>query len=164
MAFACALMDSTIVRIAGKPAKFQWRNPMNDEPVRVVFQVDGGPGLVGILRGAVHFQALQAGLDDEKCAQFARACEDVCRESLSQLAGRNGGIEVTLDSFPDRLECSVGYRGQMTPAAGHESFMDSGAAGGAADGISGLELLSRVDRVRYSAQDGVARTTLVKFL
>ncbi|HVA93845.1 MAG TPA: hypothetical protein VNI36_02990 [Candidatus Dormibacteraeota bacterium] len=137
---------------------------MNDEPVRVVFRVEGSPGLVGVLRGVVHFQAIQAGLETDSCDQFARVCEDVCRESLTQFAGADGGIEITIETFADRMEFSVAHRGQTAPAIGLESFAPSEASGGAAGGINGLELLSRVDRVRYSAEDGVARTTLVKFL
>ncbi len=157
-------MESIIALTAGKRAKYQWRQTMNDKPVRVVFDVDGDSDLVGVLRAAVQFQGLQAGLEGEACGQFAGACEDVCRESLSHLTGADGRIEVILDLFPDRLECSVSHGGEMAPAVGLESFTSSGALGGAAGAISGLELLSRVDGVRYSAEDGIARTTLVKFL
>ena len=52
----------------------------------------------------------------------------------------------------------------LLPAVGLEAFAVSGATSGEASGLNGQELLSRVDRVLYNSEDGVARTTLVKFL
>jgi hypothetical protein len=157
-------MANTIVLTAAKRAKFMWRRIMTNEPVRVVFQLDRNPLLVGVLRCAVEFQALQAGLDTETCHEFAKACEDVCREALFQFTDADGGLEVTLDTFQDRIEISIHHHGQLVPAIGLERFAISEARAGGTDGLNGVELLSRVDRVLFSAEDGVARTTLVKFL
>jgi hypothetical protein len=137
---------------------------MTNDPVRVVFHLDADPLLVGVLRSAVQFQALQAGLGPETCAEFAKASEDVCRRTFSQLSEGGGGLDVTLDTFPDRIEISVHHHGQISPAAGLESFALSEALAGGTGRIHGLELLSRVDRVLFSTEGGVARTTLVKFL
>ena len=163
-ASAFVWMGNTIAPIAGKHAKYAWWKPMTDERVRVVFRVDREPGLFGVLRSAVEFQASQAGLDAQTCVEFARAAHDVCHETLSKLTNAEGGIEVTLDTFPDRIEMAIHCQGQQMPAIGLESFAFGDVVAGRAGGLNGLELLSRVDRVLYNTDDGVARTTLVKYL
>jgi hypothetical protein len=142
-----------------------WLKTMTtDEPVRVVFQMDRNPALVGVLRSAVEFQALQAGMHTDSCPVFAQACEDVCRETFSHFTEEDGKLEVSLDAFKDRLEVSIHHHGQLVPAIGLESFAFSETPDGGSRGLNGLELLSRVDRVLFTTEDGVARTTLVKFL
>jgi hypothetical protein len=164
MASACAWMASIIVPIAGKLAKFtSWRMMTND-PIRVVFRLDPDPVLLGVLRCAVQFQALQAGLGAASSAEFAKASEDVCSETLPQLADEGKALEVTLDTFHDRIEISIHHHGQMVPAVGLEAFAFSQSPADGAGRLNGLELLSRVDRVSFSAEEGVARTTLVKYL
>ena len=135
-----------------------------DNSTHVVFHLDPHPGLLGVLRSAVHFQALQSGLGSETCVEFAQASEDVCREAISQLNEDTGGLDVTLDTFHDRIEISIHHHGQLAPAVGLECFAFSEMPNGATGRLNGLELLSRVDRVLFNAEDGVARTTLVKYL
>lgn len=139
-------------------------NPMTDGPVRVVFHLDQDSRLVTVFCCAVEHQAIQAGFETEAGAQLARAAGDVCRETISQLGGNGQGVDVTLDTFPDRIEVAIHCRDQAIPALGLETFAFSDAGTGGAGGLNGLELLSRVDRVLYNAEGGVARTTLVKFL
>lgn len=137
---------------------------MTDEPTRVVFHLDRDPRLIAAVRGAVHYQAALAGLESQSCENFAIASEDVCREVLSQLTDADRGLDVTLDTFPDRIEISIHYHGRLAPAAGLESFALPGAHAGGTGEVNGLELLSRVDRVMFNTEKGAARTTLVKFL
>jgi len=137
---------------------------MADEPVRVVFHLDQEWNLVGVFCCAVEHQAIQAGFETEAGAQLARAAGDVCRETISQLGGNGQSVDVTLDTFSDRIEIAIRCRGQALPALGLEKFAFSDAQAAAAGGLNGQELLTRVDRVLYNAEDGVARTTLVKFL
>jgi hypothetical protein len=139
-------------------------NPMAEEPVRVVFHLDQDWNLVGVFCCAVEHQAIQAGFETEAGAQLARAAGDVCRETISQLGGNGQSVDVTLDTFSDRIEIAIRCRGQVLPALGLDKFAFSDAETGGTGGINGRELLSRVDRVLYNAEDGVARTTLVKFL
>jgi hypothetical protein len=163
-ASASAPTENTIVQIAGKRAKFAWQTPMTGESTRVQFHLDRDPRLISAVRSAVHFQASRAGLEEESCENFAIASEDVCKEALTQLTDADGGLDVTLDTFPDRMEISIHHRGQLTPAVGLETFALPGADAGGAGGLNGVELLSRVDRVMFNSEAGVARTTLVKFL
>jgi hypothetical protein len=137
---------------------------MTNEPVRVVFHMDQDPRLVGVFCSAVEHQAVHAGFETVAGEQLAKAAGDVCREVISQLGGDGTGIDVTLDTFSDRIEVAIHCRGLAQPAVGLEAFADSGAQSGGASGFNGQELLSRVDRVLYNAEGGVARTTLVKFL
>jgi hypothetical protein len=137
---------------------------MVDERTRVVFHLDRDPRLIGPVRSAVHFQASRAGLEAGRCDDFAKASEDVCREALSQLTDADGGLEVTLDTFSDRMEISIHHHGQLVPAVGLETFTLPEASASRAGRLDGLELLSRVDRVMFNSEEGVARTTLVKFL
>ena len=159
---------NTIARIAGRRAKLAWSNPvpnpMADEPVRVVFHLNQNWDLVSVFCCAVEHQAIHAGFETEAGAQLARAAGDVCRETIAQLTDDGTGIDVMLDTFSDRIEIAIHCRGQVLPAIGLDAFAFSGAPSEGAAGHKGLELLSRVDRVLYNAEDGVSRTTLVKFL
>src|ERR1700680_2540500 len=104
---------------------------MTHESTRVEFHLDRDPRLIGAVRSAVHFQAAQAGLETAGCEAFAMASEDVCREALTQSTDADGGLDVTLDTFPDRMEISIHHRGQLAPAVRLETFaLPDAAAGG----------------------------------
>jgi hypothetical protein len=134
---------------------------MTGEPVRVVLHMDQDSRLVSVFCSAVEHQAVHAGLETEVGAQLAKAAGDVCREAISHGGGDGAGIDVTLDTFADRIEIAIHCRGRALPTVGLEKFAHSSTQAG---GPNGQELLSCVDRVLYNAEGGVARTTLVKFL
>jgi hypothetical protein len=137
---------------------------MTDEPVRVVFHLDRDTDLVSVFCCAVEHQAIHAGFETEAGAELARAAGDVCRETFSQLGVEGDGVDVALDTFSDRIEIAIRCRGQVLPAVGLDAFAFLGANSEGPAGLNGRDLLSRVDRVLYNAEGGVARTTLVKFL
>lgn len=137
---------------------------MTDDSTHVELHLDRDPRLISAVRTAVYFQAARAGLEEKGCENFARASEQVCRQALLQITDADGGLNVTLDTFPDRMEISVHHRGRLMPAVGLETFAPSVAVGTGTGGLNGMELLSRVDRVVFNTEQGVARTTLVKFL
>lgn len=85
----------------------------------------------------------------------------MCRETLAQVAESDGGLDVALDTFADRMEISFVHQGQVAPAVGLEKFALPDVSG--VGEINGLELLTQVDRVLYNTEDGNVRTTLVKF-
>ena len=163
-AFACAWTGNTIVRSAGKLAILAWSRPMTGEPVRVVLHLDQDSRLVGVLCSAVEHQAAHAGFETAAGAQLAKAAGDVCLEAISQGGADGSGIDVTLETFLDRMEIAIHCRGKVHPTVGLEKFTLSSAQSGGAHGLNGQELLSCVDRVLYAAEGGIARTTLVKFL
>jgi hypothetical protein len=156
-------MASTTVPIAGKRAIFMSPGNMTTEFHRVEFHLDQDLRLAAAVRSAVRFQATQAGLDEATCDGLAKASEDVCRQTLSQLSEAERGLDVTLDTFSDRIEISILHQGQVAPV-GLDTFAVPHASAAGAGGLNGTQLLERVDRVTFHAQNGVARTTLVKFL
>jgi hypothetical protein len=164
MGFDCAWTANTIARIAAKLVKSVWPNPMNDEPVRTVFHLDKDSRLVSVFCSAVEHQAAHAGLEGGAGAQLAQAAGDVCREAISQGAGGDSGIDVTLDTFKDRMEVAIHYRGKTLPTDESGSPLVAGAKSNGAESLNGQVLLSRVDRVHCKADEGIARVTLVKFL
>jgi hypothetical protein len=137
---------------------------MTEEPVRVVFHMDQNWDLVGVFCCAVEHQAIQAGFETQDGTQLARAAGDVCREAISQAGVEGEGVDVTLETYSDRMEVAIHCRGQHLPPVGLDAFAASGSRASASGGLDGLELLSRVDRVLYNSANGIARTTLVKFL
>ncbi len=137
---------------------------MSGEPVRVVFHMDKDSRLVSVFCSAVEHQAAQAGLEAEAGAQLAGAAGDVCRETIARGGTSGEGVNVTLDTFPDRIEIAIHSRGEALPAVGLETFAVSASQSEGAGDLNGQELLSRVDRVLYNADGGTSRTTLVKFL
>ena len=137
---------------------------MTVDSTRVVFHLDPDPLLIGVLRSAVQFQVLHSGLGEAPCAEFAKATEDVCLESISKQTEIVGGLDITLETFSDRIEVSIRRHGQTIPAVGLESSALSETPADEPGRFNGLELLSRADRVLFSTEVGVARTTLVKFL
>lgn len=157
-------MVNTIVPIAGQRAKYPWRTRMSSDPIRVEFQIDRDPRLIAAVRAAVQFQATHAGMDVTNSEQFGKASEELCREVLLQLSDDDGGLEVVLQTFDDRMEISIQHHGEPIPAVGLETFTVPGALAGRPGALNGVELLECVDRVVFDTQDGIACTTLVKFL
>src|ERR1700692_3551107 len=108
---ASAWTANTTARIAGKRAKLAWRNripnTMAEDPVRVVFHLDQKWNLVTVFCCAVEHQAIHAGFETEAGAQLASAAGDVCRESISQLSGNGSGVDVTLETYSDRIEIAI---------------------------------------------------------
>src|ERR1019366_3504388 len=98
------------------------------------------------IRSAVHFEAVRAGLDAGSCDELEKAFEDVCRETLLQLTDADGGLEIIIDTFADRIEISIRHRRQLIPAFGHETDTPPMASAGESGGVNGVELLERVDR------------------
>lgn len=137
---------------------------MTDESTHVAFHLDRDPVLLSAVHCAVQFQASRASLEEKSCAEFAKAAEDVCREALSHLTDADGGLDVTLDTFPDRIEVSIRHHGQLMPAVGLETFTAPITHENKDTRLSGVQLLSCVDRVSFNTEEGVAHTMLVKFL
>jgi hypothetical protein len=162
--FDCAWTENIIARIVGKLAMAAWSNPMTDEPVRTVFHLDKDSRLVSVFCSAVEHQAAHAGLEGGAGAQLAQAAGDVCREAMSQGTVGEHGIDVILDTFQDRMEVAIHYRGKGLPTTESGSGATPVAKSKGAESLKGQELLARVDRVHCNADDGIARVTLVKYL
>ncbi len=120
--------------------------------------------LVPAVGAAVRHFAGQAGFDARAQADLSAAAEEACRESFPLLNSREATLAVTVEAYPGRVEVTLEHAGQAARAAGLATFAVPSSENTEASGLSGLHLLERVDRVLYSAKDGVSRTTLVKFL
>jgi hypothetical protein len=137
---------------------------MTDESTHVAFHLDRDPALLSAVHCAVQFQASRARLEEKSCADLAKVTEGVCREALSHFTDADGGLDVTLDTFPDRIEVSIRHQGQLVPSVGLETFTATHWHENGDTRLSGVQLLSCVDRISFNAEDGVAHTMLVKFL
>jgi hypothetical protein len=126
--------------------------------------MDKDSRLVSVFCSAVEHQAAHAGLEGTEGAQLAQAAGDVCREAIAQGGVGDHGIDVTLETFKDRVEVAIHYRGQGLPADASGNLETAAVKSKSAASLDGHELLARVDRVRCNADDGAARVTLVKFL
>ena len=137
---------------------------MTDELTRVAFHLDRDPTLISAVHCAVQFQASRTNLEEKTCAEFAKATEGICREALSHLTDADGGLDVTLDTFSDRIEVSIRHHGRLMPPVGLETSTATQTHDNGDTRLSAVQPLSCVDRVSFNAEDGVAHTTLVKFL
>lgn len=155
---------SIIARIAVRLAKCRLRKAMVNETTQVSLRLGGDPRLVAAVGTAVEFQAGQAGLEAERSSHLAKATVDVCREALSQLAEIDGGLDIRVKTFADRIEISIEHHGLSAPAVGLDAFTVPSVVSEGYCGVNGMELLERVDRVTFDSLDGIVRTTLVKFL
>ncbi len=125
---------------------------MANDPVRVA---RGDARLVAGVGAAVARLAGSAGFDARAQSDLAAATEEASREILPLLAAPGARLCVRMESFPDRFEVTLEYRGPTIPAAG--------ATGSNRGQLNGPRLLPRVDRVACDAQGDTSRMTLIKY-
>ena len=141
----------------------------DNEPVRVVFHLNQSWDLVGAFCCAVEHQAIHAGFETEEGAELAHAAGEVCRETISQLSETAGGVDAILDTFSDRIEIAIHSHNQGQSAGTRETAarpapVPAEALQATPRDLKDEDLFAHVDRVLYNAENGIARTTLVKFL
>ncbi len=127
----------------------------------VHLHLTGDHRFAAAVAGAVENCAGQAGLDAADGASLAAAAQAVCKSAVDQVANEKSPVDVTIECLADRVVIKIEHAGD-TPAIGLDSFASSTPEPGSPPG--GAELLRDVDRIEFNAQDGLARTTLVKFL
>ncbi len=111
---------------------------------------------------AVAWIAGQAGLESAAQADLVAAVEEACHDTFPLLSKDAPLLDVIVERLADRVEVSLEHHGALRPAAGLQSFTGEGQ--GLTGGVSGLSLLSRVDRVQYHSESGASKTTLIKYL
>jgi hypothetical protein len=119
--------------------------------------------LVPAVGGAVAHFAARVGMEDAACARLTEALEELCRQTLPLLQGREEGLDVAIEDFEDRLEIIVEHNGEPQPTVGVESFIAE-CARESKQRVSGVHLIRTVDRIEYDARNGSIKTTLVKYL
>jgi len=132
---------------------------MPDPSGRAHLRVDNDPRLLAGLAGAVEHFAKQANFAAEASADLIAAVEEACRETFPLLSEAHPELFVIFKAFPDRAEITIEHRGEELPSAGLDTFLGDPSAPG---GLTGLSILSKVDRVQYNTEGGVSRTTLIK--
>jgi anti-sigma regulatory factor (Ser/Thr protein kinase) len=126
-----------------------------NERARVELQLEKDARLVAGVGAAVTRLAGHAGFDARAQTDLATATEEASCEILPLLAGAKGRLRVRIESFADRIEVALEYRGA--------AIRGTAATGSSPAGLNGLRLLPRVDRVAYDAQGDTSRMTLIKY-
>jgi len=126
-------------------------------------EVSSDPRLVPGVGAAVELCACRSGLSGASCEDLKVAAEEAVRDTFGLLAG-DGQLTVLCEAFADRVEVVLEHHGEALPTAGLDTFLTAGAQAASAGMVTGLSLLMRVDRVLYHTENGVSRTTLVKYL
>ena len=134
---------------------------MSEETKRAQLKLTGGAGLFPAAAAALEHFAEESSLGESAGRALVAACEQVCCDALRRAGAEEGTLEVSIELFPDRLEVAIAHPGVEGPAVGLDAFLGTASVPGDAPGIN---LLSRVDRVRYETIGQVSRMILVKYL
>ncbi len=126
---------------------------------RAHLQVENDPRLLAGLAGAVEHLARKGGFSAAATEELVAAVKEACQETFPLLPAGRPALAVILSLHEDRAEIVIEHRGEAVPSAGLDTFLGDPAAPG---GLTGLSILSKVDRVQYNTEAGVSRTTLMK--
>jgi hypothetical protein len=129
----------------------------------VRLEISRDPRLMPALGEAVDHVARHGGLDAEARESLRAASEEAARDTFDLVPGPEASIRVSVQAYADRIEVALEHSGEAVPTAGLDTFLTGGAQAAAAGSVTGLSLLARVDRVLYHTENGVSRTTLVKY-
>src|SRR5258708_16039193 len=131
---AWAATDSTTVQIAGKPATFPWRIPVDAESKFVRLQIEADPRLAAAAGGAARYFADAAGLEAPAIAGWQTAIVAACKEAFAHLTREHPRLEVSFTPLADRLEVALSREGESAPAVGFISLLGSNPHTGDAAG------------------------------
>lgn len=135
---------------------------MTTDPIRVELKFSNDPRLLRAVLGAIAQVAERAGLDVDAQQNLVVAVEQACADTFKLIPANDGILQVAVQDFADRIEVTLEHHGEALPSAGLETFTQ--LQGDEPGDLSGLILLSRVDRVQYQTDGGTSRMTLVKYL
>jgi hypothetical protein len=100
--------------------------------------------LFGAVQAVIEYASEHAHLSESARGEVENAASEASEEAF-RLSSRNGNtdpvVRMVITGFPDRVEIAIEHRGD-SPVGQH---------------------LKNVDRIDSKVQDGVSRTTLVKF-
>jgi hypothetical protein len=163
---AWAVTDSITVQIAGKPATFPWRTPVDAESKFVRMRIEADPRLAAAAGGAARYFADAAGLEGPAITGWQTAVVEACKEAFANLTREHPRLDVSFTRLADRLEVSLSQEGETAPAVGFDSLIGSAPRVADASGKtqSGSPVLRGVDRVQYESKDGTAVTRLTKYI
>jgi hypothetical protein len=156
-------MGCIIVRLAVKPATYNWRTAVAREHSRTILHLSADDRLIAAVGGAVAHFAERVGMEGAACGRLTEALEELCRQTLPLVQGQADGLDVAIEDFEDRLEIIVEHNGAPQPSLGVDSFIAE-CAKASNQRVSGAHLIRTVDRIEYDARNGSIKTTLVKYL
>lgn len=136
---------------------------MTTEPNRVSLRFANDPRLLRGVAGAVEHFAQRAGLKEAAQRDLIEATQQACETTFPLLQATDELLLVAIEDFADRVEVTLEHHGEALPTAGLETFAGFGGEGGQPGDLSGIVLMSRVDRVLYDTQGDTSRMTLVKY-
>lgn len=136
---------------------------MPDAPPHIRLVLDADSVLARAAAYAVEFCARRCGMSDRACADVTAATEEAVHDTFALLGESGQQLAVEVQGFEDRLEVVLEHRGEALPTAGLDTFLTGGSASSPTS-TTGLSLMARVDRVLYHSDNGLSRTTLVKYL
>jgi hypothetical protein len=149
--FASAKTGSTIVRIAGKPAKFTWRKRVGTEIVRTELKTGEDARVRAGVRAALEHLGERHGLTKTEQREFANEVDRECCKVFATRAQQQRYCDVIVEEREDRLEVKISTVDE-TPAGGNNLHRHAGQKG---------HPQSKVLRVSDNGQISV---TLVKHL
>src|SRR5258708_24313403 len=98
---AWAATDSTTVQIAGKPATFPWRIPVDAESKFVRMQIEADPRLAAAAGGAARYFADAAGLEPPAGAGWQTAIVAAFKEAFAHLTRKPPRLNPRFTRLPD---------------------------------------------------------------
>jgi hypothetical protein len=135
---------------------------MAKEFTRAEFRFSPDADLVlGVVAAAEHF-GQRKNLDDAAVQALMRATQDSCQSTFKLLSGNTPTLGVVIAEFDDRIEMIIEHQGEALPTAGLDTFLDAVADESSPGELSGLMLMTLVDRLQYQTVAGTQRMTLVK--
>jgi hypothetical protein len=130
------------------------------ETHRVDFAMGRDLRLLRAVGAAIAILGDEIGFDPSATQNLGAAAEATCEEAFLELPAEAPELDVTVESFSDRLEITLARRGKGEPEAGREPEPSLAAPQPLRRGA----LLQNVDRVQHDSTGGVVRTRLVKYL
>jgi hypothetical protein len=129
------------------------------ETHRVDFAMGRDPRLLPAVGAAIAILGDEMGFDPSATQNLGAAAEATCEEAFLELPAEAPELDVTVESFSDRLEITLARRSKGEPEAGREPEPLA-----APRPVKRVALLQNVDRVQHDSTGGVVRTRLVKYL
>jgi hypothetical protein len=132
------------------------------EHTRTELRLESNARLLGAVAPVILHAAQRVGLMPPVCEAFEHATEDICRQTLNLMNGRDPFLHVTVEDFDDRIEVTIEHSGRPYDS----SLMERMRPCSAPAGSSGADVPEgcQVDDIRCQSEGGHYRVRLVKFV
>jgi hypothetical protein len=128
---------------------------------RTQLRLEGNPRLLAAVAPVILHAAQRVGLAAQAGEAFEHATEEICKQTLTLMNGRDPFLHVTVEDFDDRIEVIIEHSGKPHDGALMETMRICRLpAGSAATGVAGA---CQVDDIRCLNEGSHYRLRLVKF-